>query len=212
MEFALVILNAVGAFLSQNLDLIIEILGVIVGLFYLYYEYKASSLLWIAGIIMPAISLSVYYRAGLYADFGINVYYLIAAVYGWIYWKYKGSKKRDKELPITRMPVKAWIIGALVFAVAEGVIYYILVTFTDSTVPGWDTFTTALSIVGMWLLAKKYVEQWLSWILVDIVSSGLYIYKEIYFYSALYALYAVIAVFGYYKWLKLMKNEQNKSL
>lgn len=212
MDLTLVILNFFGEFFSRNFDLIIEILGVIVGLFYLYYEYKASSLLWIAGIIMPAISLSVYYRAGLYADFGINVYYLIAAVYGWIYWKYKGSKRREQELLITRMPVKAWLVGAAVFVVAEVVIYYILVNFTDSNVPGWDTFTTALSIVGMWLLAKKYVEQWLSWILVDIVSSGLYIYKEIYFYAALYALYAMIAVFGYFKWIKLMKNEQNKSL
>jgi nicotinamide mononucleotide transporter len=71
---------------------------------------------------------------------------------------------------------------------------------TDSTVPWWDAFTTALSIVGMWMLARKWLEQWWVWMLVDVVSCGLYIYKGIYFYAALYGIYAVVAWFGYRKW------------
>ena len=73
----------------------LEIIGTIIGLLYLWLEYRASIYLWIAGIIMPAIYIFVYYKAGLYADFGINIYYLLAAVYGWIIWKY-GSKKQEK--------------------------------------------------------------------------------------------------------------------
>ena len=80
-----------------------ELLGTIVGLIYLWLEYKASIYLWIAGIVMPAIYLFVYYEAGLYADFGINVYYLLAAVYGWIVWR-SGKAKDAPELPITLMP------------------------------------------------------------------------------------------------------------
>lgn len=74
----------------------LEIIGTIIGLLYLWLEYRASIYLWIAGIIMPAIYIFVYYKARLYADFGINIYYLLAAVYGWIIWKY-GSKKQEKQ-------------------------------------------------------------------------------------------------------------------
>ena len=72
----------------------------------------------------------------------------------------------------------------------------------------FDSFTTALSIVGMWMLAHKYLEQWLAWIAVDVVSSGLYVYKELYFTAVLYAVYAIIAIFGYIKWKQLMSEQR----
>jgi nicotinamide mononucleotide transporter len=80
------------------------------------------------------------------------------------------------------------------------------VNYTDSNVPWWDSFTTALSIVGMWMLARKWLEQWISWILVDAVSCGLYIYKGVYFYAGLYGLYTIIAIFGYLEWKRKMKE------
>jgi ABC-type branched-subunit amino acid transport system permease subunit len=83
-------------------------------------------------------------------------------------------------------------------------IAWILIRFTDSNVPWLDSFTTALSIIGMWMLARKYVEQWWAWIVVDVVCCGLYIYKELYFTSALYGLYSIIAIFGYFKWKQMM--------
>ena len=92
----------------------------------------------------------------------------------------------------------------LVFVVSFLGIAWILIAYTDSNVPWLDSFTTALSIVGMWMLARKYIEQWFAWILVDIVCCGLYIYKDLYFTSALYGLYSIIAIFGYFKWKKLM--------
>ena len=178
-----------------------ELIGTIVGLIYLWLEYKASIHLWIAGIIMPAIYIFVYYDAGLYADFGINIYYLLVAVYGWIMWKYGG--RVGKELPITSMP-KCNVLPLTITAIAVFLlIAFVLIYFPDSTVPWLDSFTTALSIIGMWMLARKYIEQWWVWIIVDLVSSGLYIYKELYFTSALYLLYAIIAIFGYRKWKEM---------
>ena len=177
----------------MDIDQILEIAGTIIGLFYLYYEYKASMLVWIAGIIMPAISLFVYYRHGLYADFGINIYYLLAAIYGWIVWKY-GKKKNENPVLV------------LVFVLSFLGIGYVLINHTDSNVPWWDSFTTALSIVGMWMLARKWLEQWIAWILVDAVSCGLYIYKGVYFYSGLYGIYTIIAIFGYLEWKRKMKE------
>ena len=86
-------------------------------------------------------------------------------------------------------------------------IYWILCTFTDSTVPLADSFTTALSLLGIWALAHKYLEQWFIWIAVDAVTCVLYFYKEIPFKATLYGLYVVIAVFGYFRWRRLMTEK-----
>ena len=189
----------------------LEISGTIVGIIYLMLEYRASIYLWIAGIVMPAIYIFVYYEAGLYADFGINVYYLLAAVYGWVMWKWgakrKGEIAKDEELPISSMPVKLYAVLGVVCVASWLVIAYVLANYTNSDVVWLDSFTTALSIVGMWMLAHKYVEQWLAWIAVDVVSAGLYVYKELYFTSGLYVIYAIIAIFGYWKWKRMMQEQ-----
>ena len=184
----------------------LEIIGTIVGLIYLWLECRASIYLWIASIVMPAIYIFVYYDAGLYADFGINIYYLGAAVYGWFIWKYGGSSKQQKELPITHMPTQSYLKATIAFAIALGAIAWILINHTDSDVPWWDAFTTALSIVGMWMLARKHLEQWWVWMIVDVACVGLYIYKELYFTAALYALYAIVSIFGWMNWKKIMTS------
>ncbi|MDR0981660.1 MAG: nicotinamide riboside transporter PnuC [Culturomica sp.] len=194
-------------------DQILEILGTLVGLIYIRLEYRASIYLWITSIIMPTINMFVYYNAGLYADFGINIYYLIAAVYGWLMWKYgnKTANTSSKELPITRMPLKYYLPLAAVLTATTLFIAWILIRFTDSNVPWLDSFTTALCIVAMWMLARKYVEQWWVWLLVDLITVGLYIYKELYFISGLYAVYSIIAIFGYRKWVKMMNDKAMKT-
>ena len=189
----------------------LEIIGTLVGLIYLWLEYKASIWLWVANVIMPAIYVIIYYQAGLYADFGINIYYLIISFYG-IFWWWKGRKasssnhqqEKAEELLITHTPTQMWGRLSIVSIALILLIAFILIQYTDSTVPWLDSLTTALSIVAMWMLARKYVEQWLVWIVVDAVSAGLYIYKELYFTAGLYALYTVIAYFGYKEWRRLM--------
>ena len=190
----------------------LELLGVITGIIYLWLEYRANIYLWVAGIIMPAIYIFVYYDAGLYADFGINIYYLLIALYGWFAWKtgftLTGKKKTtEQELSISYTPRGAWAKITVTYLIAQIAIAWLLINYTDSTVPWADSFTTALSIVGMWMLARKYVEQWWVWCIVDVASSALYVYKELYFTAVLYAVYAIIAIFGYYKWKRMMPNE-----
>lgn len=200
----------------MDIERIFEIFGTIVGLVYIWLEYKASIYLWIASIIMPAIYIFVYYKAGLYADFGINIYYLLAAIYGWVTWRYGGFLRskllhqeqpsaKKPDLPITHIPLRYLLPMTAVFAVAFVGIAWILINFTDSNVPWYDSFTTAMSIIAMWMLARKYVEQWWAWIAVDVVCVGLYIYKGLYSTSALYAIYVIIAIFGYLKWRRMMK-------
>ena len=186
----------------------LDIVTTILGLVYIYLEYKASIWLWIVGIVMPAMDVFLYWRHGLYGDAGMAVYYTLAAIYGYIAWKW-GSKffnKKKQEVPITHMPGKHYLPTFAFFALAWGATYYVLVRFTNSNVPLLDSFTNALSFVGLWALARKYVEQWLFWIAVDVVCTALYVYKGIPFKAGLYGLYVVIAVLGYFKWKSMMKQ------
>lgn len=181
----------------------LEIAGTLIGLLYLWFEYRASIWLWPVSIIMPAVYIAVYYQAGLYADSGISVYYLLAGVYGWWAWLRHAPEKPERPISFTprRLVLPLLLVAGVVFVL----IGELLQVYTDSTVPWWDSFTTALSIIAMWMLAHKYVEQWLVWLAVDVVSCALYLYKDLYFTSFLYGLYAVIAFFGYLKWKQLMK-------
>ena len=181
----------------------LDILGFVVGLIYLWLEYKASIWLWLASIIMPAIDMVLYFKAGLYADFGMAIYYCLAAVYGWLAWKYKGTRSEESH-GITHFPLKFILPTTLIFLSTWFAIYWFLSRHTNSTVPITDAFTTALSIIALWALAKKYAEQWLMWLVVDAICCTLYIYKGIPFKAAIYGIYTVFAVFGYRKWLKMM--------
>ena len=191
----------------------LEIAGTLIGLVYLWLEYKASIHIWIVGTLMPALYIVVYYRAGLYADCAINAYYLMASAYGWMRWRYGAARpfavaaknlQPPRQQPISHIPPRRMLHMAMLFSAAFISIGVILANYTDSNVPWLDSFTTALSFVGLAMLASKYIEQWLIWMVVDLVSSGLYIYKDLKYTAILYALYALIAIFGYRKWQKMI--------
>ncbi|MGN0222875.1 MAG: nicotinamide riboside transporter PnuC [Muribaculaceae bacterium] len=191
-------------YITSHLDTILEVIGFVTGLCYLWYEYHANARLWIFSIIMPIIGMVLYFNKGIYADFAINIYYFLIAIYGYAAWTFNFAKKQKEERPIARIKLRAAVVCAAVAVALWLGISYVLRTFTDSTVPYIDAFTTSLSIVAMWMLARKYAEQWLVWIVVDAVSAGLYLYKGIPFYCVLYAIYTVVAYFGYRRWLSKM--------
>ena len=155
---------------------------------------------------MPAMDVWLYWSHGLYGDAGMAVYYTVAAIYGWVVWKFgkKHGQQQVGDMPITFMPRRLYLPTFIFFFLAWGATYYVLITFTDSTVPLLDAFTNALSFVGLWALARKYIEQWFFWIIVDIICCYLYVVKGIPFKAALYGLYVIIAVAGYWKWKKMM--------
>lgn len=188
------------------MDSFLEIAGFCIGLLYLWWEYHADARVWLASIVMPAISMWLYYSKGIYADFAINIYYLVIAVYGYWAWKH-GAGKSGKPRPISHTPLWAWVAAACATGLLWVALVWFLTSYTNSTVARADAFTTALSIVAMWMMARKYAEQWLAWLVVDVISAGLYAYKGLVFYPVLYSVYSVIAVFGYIKWLRLMKGE-----
>ena len=121
-----------------------------------------------------ALDIYLYWSHGLYGDSGMACYYTFAALYGFYVWKFKKTRKKKEPLPIIFMPRNQYLPATLFFFAAWGAVYYILIRWTNSTVPVLDSFTNALSFVGLWALARKYVEQWLFWIAVDMVCTFLY--------------------------------------
>ena len=182
----------------------LDITTTLLGLLYILFEYRASVWLWFVGFLMQALGIVLYYQKGLYADCGMEFYYLSMTVYG--YWKWVHGSTEKKELPITHFPRRLIIPWSALILAIWGTIYWLLITYTNSNVPLADSFTTALSIVGIWALAHKYLEQWFIWIIVDIVTCFLYFYKDIPFKAGLYALYVIIAIFGYIKWKRMIDN------
>lgn len=182
----------------------LQLTGVVLGLLYLFLEYKINPWLWLVGIIMPCVHSVLYYQCGLYADAAINLYYIAAGIYGALYWLYHQNSNTHKPHQPQSIKGKTKLIFCLIGAqlVLHALIYAALVNFTNSTVPFCDSLSTALSIVALWMLSRKYTEQWLIWLLVDAISVGLYCYKGIYLTAGLYALYTALAWVGYQKWKK----------
>lgn len=196
--FAVNIMDFISDWLLLHLD---ELTGIIISLAYLYFSIRQNILLWPLGLISSAIYVFIFYKAGIYADMGLQVYYVIISVYGWYYW----SRKKDKSAVKVHSVIHAsnTIFGLLLFTIVLFILLsQILIHFTDSTIPYIDAFTTALSISATWMLARKYIEHWIIWIVVDLVSSGVYYYKGLYFTIFLYLIYSLMAIVGYHAWLK----------
>ncbi len=191
----------------QYLDLFVSLLGIL----YLWWEYRAHWMVWVAGIVMPAIDLYLYYEVGLYGDMMISGYYLLAAVYGLVLWTMPGVGKRIKTSSgkevraITSMPKDVAMYLTGVFFLIWGVTWWVLKTYTNSTVPVQDALTNAISIVAMWAMAQKYLQQWWLWFIVNIIDVYLLAYKGLPFKAGIHVAYTVFAVLGYIRWKKMMK-------
>ena len=156
----------------------LDIVTTILGLAYILLEYRASAWMWLVGFLMQSLGIVLYYQKGLYADCCMEFYYLGVTIYGWWRWV-KPKANSQKLIAISKFPKKLIIPWLAIIAVVWAIIYWLLVTFTNSNVPLADSFTTALSIIGIWALAHKFLEQWFIWIAVDVVTCVLYFYKDI---------------------------------
>lgn len=183
----------------------LEIVSMVIGLVYLWCEYRASILVWIVGVIMPIIDIVLYWQNGLYADSVMDGYYAVAAIWGFVAWKW-GKKKDTNSREITHFPLKSLFPVVMVFLAIWGLVYLWLVYGTPSNVPIMDSFVNALCIIGLWALSRKYLEQWFIWIVVDALKTVLYAYKGIPVKGSYYALSVIIAVFGYRKWRSMMEK------
>lgn len=188
----------------------LECISMAIGLVYLWCEYKAHILLWLVGIIMPLVDIVLYWQHGLYADSVMDGYYALAAIYGFAMWKWGKKKDNHASLSIGHIPSRHLLYTLMAFPLVWGLVYVWLRYGTDSTVPLSDSFVNALSIIGLWALSRKYLEQWFIWIVVDAIKVYLYAYKGIPVKGSYYALSVIIAVFGYLRWRRQMKSPTDR--
>jgi len=176
----------------------IEIFGAVTGIIFVFLEIRQNIWLWPVGIISSAVYIWVFFAARFYADMGLQVYYLSISFYGWYWWKRGGEKVNSLEVSRTGKNLALKLL--VLFLILNVLLWYVLKYFTDSPVPVGDSFTTALSIIATWMLARKLLEHWILWIIVDSVSIGLYIYKGLYPTVILFTLYTVMAIAGLASW------------
>ena len=191
----------------QTKDIVLEIIAVIFGLLSVWYSKNNNILVFPTGMISTAIFIYLLYKWVLLGDMMINAYYFLMSIYGWFIWT---RKENNTITPISRVTNNEKKIGIIIFLSSLVFVYLIYVYFDKwGTITSYvDNITTAIFFVGMWLMAKRKIENWIFWIIADIISIPLYFYKGLTFTSLQYLIFTFIAIAGYYSWKKIL----NKSL
>jgi nicotinamide mononucleotide transporter len=176
-----------------------------------WYARKNNILVYPTSIIGVLLAAHVYFfmiHPPLYADGAINIYYFAMSVYGWYNW----VKKKDDThytFPISWCSKKELWLGIGLFTAAWASVYFVLVQLTDSNTPVLDSLVSATAIVSMWWMAKRKIENWLSWIVSNIVAIPLNFYKGLMLFTLMYILFLIMAWQGYREWKKMIVNEQH---
>jgi nicotinamide mononucleotide transporter len=157
---------------------------------------------WLFGIISSALSVYLCYTGQLFLESALSVFYVLIGIYGWYQWLY-GSKNKT-EIPLTSVPIKKnlfFIVFGIVIWIPLG---FIAQKFSTQALPYLDAFITSFSIIATWMTAKKILENWLYWIIIDAFSVILYGYRDFYLIALLYTIYTILAIVGYFSWRKKM--------
>lgn len=188
---------------------LVEAVGLVLGIACVWLLIKENIWTWPLAILYVLISLAIYWKSRLYADFGLHILYLGFNSYGWYSWA-KGEKSNGKEVPLRISHTGMKQSAFLLIISFLGIIFLgtMLDRYTDADLAYWDSVTTVLSLTGMWLTARKRIDNWYYWLVVDILATGIYYYKELYFFSLLYLIYVGMAVAGYLSWKKSWEKEQ----
>ena len=183
-----------------------EALAVGLGVAYLLLAVREKIACWYAAFLSTAISVYVFWDVSLVMESALNVYYMAMAVYGWYQWTHGGSNGDNHELAIRAMSGRQHALVIAVIATLTLGSGYLLTVNSEAAWPYVDSFTTWASVITTYLVARKYLQNWLYWIVIDAVSIPLYIDRELHLTALLFVIYIVIAVFGYRSWLQHYRN------
>lgn len=192
----------------QTLDIVLEIIAVIFGFLSVWFSKQNKILVFPTGMISTSIFVYLLFKWGLLGDMMINAYYFAMSVYGWYIW----TRKIDAShvTPISRTNDQEKKQSVFIFFAT--IVFVFIVYYYNDKWNNWtayvDTITTAIFFVGMWLMAKRKIENWIYWILGDIISVPLYLYKGLAFTSFQYLGFTFIAIYGYIAWKKHLNNYQ----
>lgn len=180
-----------------------ELLGFVTGAVNVWLLARQNIWNWPIGLANNTLYIAVFVTAGLYGDAGLQLVYITLGVYGWWTWAHPD---RGPELQVMRTPRVAWVWLVPATAAAAFALQFFLRRFTDSTVPGWDAVTTALSLAATYGQCRKYVESWWIWIAADLIYIPLYIYKQLWLTAGLYLVFLLLCVVGQRGWSKALRT------
>jgi nicotinamide mononucleotide transporter len=178
----------------------LEAASVLFSVLYLVLAIRESLWCWPAAFLSSVLTLAVVLGVRLYSEVALNVYYAAMAVYGWYQWHYGGRTRGAAQLPISTWPPKMHALaigGSFALSAAVG---WVMSRYTQAAFPYLDAFVTVSSVVTTYLVARKILENWLYWLVVDSLALYLYWQRELYFFVALFALYLVLVVIGLVRW------------
>ncbi len=188
-----------------------EMLAVFLSVSYILLAIKQNLWSWVAAFFSTLIYSILFFDASLLMDSALNIFYLVMAVYGWYSWKYGNIEAQNEQLKITTYGItnNFKIIGILILI--SIVLGYIMANYTSADFAYLDTFTTVFAVFATYMLAKKVLENWIYWVVIDTVSIYIYIQKGFYLTAVLFAIYTVLACVAYIQWKKEYKNLELKS-
>ena len=192
----------------EVLDIFLEVLGVFLGLLSVWFAKRDHISVYPTGMLSTAIFVYILFKANLLGDMLINAYFFIMSIYGWYFW---GQKEGDEVLnPIGKINKKEINLGVLLFAgsVLFVIVIYILSNKWNNLTAPIDAFTTAVFFVSMWLMARRKIEHWILWIIGDLISIPLYLFKGLLFTSIQYLIFTLIAIFGYIQWKRSYNSKK----
>jgi len=184
-----------------------EFTGLVSGLLCVWLLIRQNVWTFPIGLVYAVVSVVVFFEARLYADVLLSGYYVLMNGYGWYYWLYGGTRTRltggaleEDTLPVSRTPLLTGVVLGGLTAAAIGGMGWFFDTQTDAAFPYWDSATTCMSFAAMWMTARKYIENWIIWLIVDVIATAIYYLKDIQFYAILYGVYLGMAILGWRAW------------
>jgi nicotinamide mononucleotide transporter len=193
------LLDAVSAALAAMSWL--EIASVAFGLAYLVLAVRQNILCWAAALVSTLLSLVLFYDARLYPETALQVFYAAMAVYGWWQWRHGGrpGERAEKDLPVSIWPLRyhAFAIGG---SIAAALALGTALSRTNAAFPYLDSFTSVGAVITTYMVAKKILENWVYWLVIDGITRYIYWQRSLYLYAALFVVYLVLVVIGFYRW------------
>jgi nicotinamide mononucleotide transporter len=183
----------------------VEMTGAILAFIYLILEIKQKWPFWIVGIVSSAFYVYIFHQAGLYAEMGLNFYYILMGIYGLYCWKF-ATQVNKVNAGFKSITKKSFYVLLIIFVVLFGSALIILSKFSGSKVPVPDALIAILSIIATWMVAKKIVECWYIWIFVNTFATGLYIHQELYPTAVLFTFYSILSIVGLKELRKSVKK------
>ncbi len=197
------LINTVAEQFLQNS--LLELIAVVFAIAYLVLAVRENILCWLAAGISTSIFLIIFWDVKLYMESGLQIYYLAMAGYGWHQWRRVNDE--SSGLQVSTWNVQQHVSAITVIALLSFFSGYLLRAGTDAQLPYLDSFTTWASVVTTFMVARKVLENWIYWLVIDSVSIFLYIDRELYFTSILFAVYIVIIFFGWYSWYRSYQQQ-----